>query len=404
MKTTKNYLYLPENLELEKLLDDKKKNKFFFHYAYIISTIYLARFKSKNITKDDYVNLNIDTLRLIISKEKCKSLLDDLIRLKVIECDRKRVYGVKSFGYKFPVGTPGYENTFRKIELEDKLIIKKMNNFRERQLQRAIEEGADYEHLCVNLQKIKINYKKAYDYISANYTPFTDDYDARIRAVDLIDSRDLFFVIDKKAKRAHTNLTNLASDLRQFVTVDGRKLGQVDLSNSQPFFLNLVLRKRINIKNASELEEFYRYKEITEKGQFYEYLMGEFGIENDNPEARMNFKKMFFGRVFFDVNRTKLKKEEELFQKLFPTIFRIIREIKQEDYTQLAISLQKAESEAIITKCIRRIRIEEPEMFVSTIHDSIVGELNSLEYFKIVLEDVFELEYNLKPGIKTEKF
>jgi hypothetical protein len=82
----------------------------------------------------------------------------------------------------------------------------------------------------------------------------------------------------------------------------------------------------------------------------------------------------------------------------------LIRELKKDDYTNLALSLQKAESKAIITECVRRIRIEEPEMFVSTIHDSIVGELHNLDYFREVVEDVFELNYNLLPGIKLEKF
>jgi hypothetical protein len=127
--------------------------------------------------------------------------------------------------------------------------------------------------------------------------------------------------VDKKGNRVHTNLTNLASDLRSFITYEDRKLGQVDLKNSQPFLLNLIIKNRINLMKQNEVDEYMQFKKITEEGVFYEFLMDKFEIKNTNEEARKEFKKLFFGRVFFDVNRTDLKKEEKLFQSLFPTIF-----------------------------------------------------------------------------------
>ena len=399
------FFYLPNNLDLKQLIKDNgKKERFYFHYAYIISSIYLARFINKKITKDDFAPINIDVARTIISQRKCVEIIKDLILWGIIESDYKKKIGYKSFGYRFNINNPSYSDTFYRAKVTDKLIIKKMNNFKEKQRAKAITAGADYEHLFNYIHKIKINHKQAMEFINENYIPFSDDYEARRLSVELISNGDIFFVVDQKGNRAHTNLTNLASDLRQFITYNDRKLGQVDIMNSQPFLLNVVIKKRINFASDEEVLEYQKYKKLTQEGKFYEYLMENFGIDNTNKKARNEFKLLFFGRVFFDVNRTKLKKEEELFQELFPTIFKIIRELKQDDYTNLAISLQKAESKAIITECVRRIRIERPEIFVSTIHDSIVGELSSLEYFKTVLEDVFELNYNLKPGIKTEKF
>jgi len=399
------FLYLPKNLDLRALIKSNgKKERFLFSYAYIISTVYLARFLNKKYTKDTFVPINIDIARTIISQRKCVEIIKDLITWGILECDNKKQIGSKSYGYRFPNNTPSYSDTFYKIKVEDKLITKKMNNFKEKQRAEAIAAGADYEHLYNFIHKIKINYAAAMKHINENYIPFSDDYEARRLSVELISGGDIFFKVDTKGNRAHTNLTNLASDLRKFITYDGRKLGQVDLKNSQPFLLNLVIKNKINLRNEDEYAEYTKFKELTQEGQFYEYLMNAFGIENTNEEARKEFKLLFFGRVFFDVNRKELKKEEKLFQELFPTIFRLIRELKKDDYTNLALSLQKAESKAIITECVRRIRIEEPEMFVSTIHDSIVGELHNLDYFREVVEDVFELNYNLLPGIKLEKF
>lgn len=398
------FLYLPKSLNLKGLLEENgKKERFFFHYAYIISTVYLGRFINKKYNKESFIPINIDTARTIISQRKCVEIIKDLIKWGILECDNKKQVGSKSFGYRFPSNHPSYSDTFYKLKVTDKLITKKMNNFREKQRAEAIAAGADYEHIFNYIQNITIEYAAAMKFINDNYVPFSDDYEARRLSVELIAGGDIFFKVDGKGNRAHTNLTNLASDLRQFIRYSGKKLGQVDLRNSQPFLLNLVIKNKINKKNVEQMEEYNRYKKLTENGEFYEYLMSEFGIASSDEKDRKEFKLLFFGRVFFDRNRKVLKKEEQLFAELFPTIFSIIRKIKEDDYTQLAISLQKAESKIIITECVRKIRQERPDIFVSTIHDSIVGEYENLDYFRDVIEEVF-LKYNLAPTVKKEKF
>ena len=44
-------------------------------------------------------------------------------------------------------------------------------------------------------------------------------------------------------QRIHTNLTNLAKSLRGFLTVDGERLVNVDISESQPLFMGMVIAK-----------------------------------------------------------------------------------------------------------------------------------------------------------------
>lgn len=398
------FLYLPKSLNLKGLLEqNNKKERFFFHYAYILSTVYLGKFLNKKYNKESFIPINIDIARTVISQRKCVEIIKDLIKWGILECDNKKQVGSKSFGYRFQSNHTSYSDTFYKLKVTDKLITKKMNNFREKQRAEAIAAGADYEHLFNYIQNIKIEYAAAIKFINDNYVPFSDNYEARRLSIELIAGGDIFFKVDGKGNRAHTNLTNLASDLRQFIRYNGKKLGQVDLRNSQPFLLNLVIKNKINKRSVEQMEEYNRYKKLTENGEFYEYLMSEFGIASSNEKDRKAFKLLFFGRVFFDRNRKVLKKEEQLFAELFPTIFSIIRKIKEEDYTQLAISLQKGESKIIITECVRKIRQERPDIFVSTIHDSIVGEHENLDYFREVIEEVF-LKYNLAPTVKKEKF
>ena len=397
------HFYLPQNLDLKSLIkSNSKKERFFFHYAYVISSIYLSRFTNKKTKKDSLVHLKVDYLREIVSQRKTVQILRDLERWGIIECDHIKKIGSKSFGYR--IREPYNSSQFQKVLVTDKKITEKMNNWKEKQKKEAEAAGEDYLHLYNFMWQIDIRYNQAIKFINENYIPFTDDFEARMTMVELIKERDIFFRVDKKGNRAHTNLSNLASDLRKFITYKGKTLAQVDLKNSQPFLFNLLIRNKIDWRNQIQVEEYKKFKSLTEEGKFYEFLMNEFGIPMENDEQRKSFKLLFFGRVFFDVNRTELKKEEKLFQSLFPTIFKFIREYKHEDYTNLAIQLQRAESKAIINECVRKIRNDNPDMFISTIHDSIVVEPDNLEYAKQVIEDVFELNYNLKPGVKQEKF
>ena len=398
------FLYLPKGLDLKAIMKENgKKERFYFHYAFILSTVFLTRVKNKNNTKEDFLPINVDTARTIISQRKTVEILKDLVKWNILECDKIRIYGSKSYGYRYHTSSYSYSDTFYKLKLTDKLMIKKITNWKEKQRAEAIAAGEDYNHLFEFIWNIDIKYKQAIDFVEKNYMPFTKEYEARKLMIELINDRDIFFKVDKKGKRAHTNLTNLASDLRQFIRYDGKKLAQVDLKNSQPFLFNLLIKDLIDYSNQAQVDEYNKFKKLTEEGKFYEFLMDAFGIENTNEEKRKEFKKFFFGRVFFDVNRSVLKKEEKLFKDLFPTIFGFIRQFKEEDYKNLAIKLQRAESNIIINDCIRRIRIERPLMFVATIHDSIVCEPYNLVYVQGIIEDAF-VKHNLKPGTKCELF
>lgn len=401
--------FIPSHINLEELLTTHgRKLRFIHHYAFIISSIFLGRVKDKRYTKESYIPLNHEVMVSMISKRKLPQILNDLKEWDIIESDGIWKVGVKSTGYRLkrsnslqPTPNPLMSEHFTKITVNDKLINKKMNLWKCKEYDLAVAAGSDYQHLYENLIKITIDYSKAKEYITSNYQILSDDYNSRILSVELINQKNFFFVIDKKGRRAHTNLTNLASDLRQFIRVKGVTLCQVDLKNSQPMLLNLVIHKMINQNKQDQVKEYKLFKEKTEQGEFYEFLMKKFNIVSEN---RAEFKKLFFGRVFFDVNRTELKKEEKMFQELFPTIFGLIRELKVEDYTQLAIRLQRAESGIIINECIRKIAIERPKMFVSTIHDSIVCTCDNLKYVKEVMQDIFEVTHNLKPTFKMEAF
>jgi hypothetical protein len=202
----------------------------------------------------------------------------------------------------------------------------------------------------------------------------------------------------------HCNLTNIDSKLRKFLTIEGRGLSQVDIANSQPLFLGMVMKRNSTVE-ANELD---KYLKIVCSGLFYEFLaekmLGD-PIDLDIPEVRSKFKKSIFSGVLFDMNRNKLSKYEVLFQKEFPTIFATVRTIKSKDHNALAIMLQKMESHfifdavAIIDKEIGRGIAP-----LLTIHDSIVSTGEYIDTVKQIMECLFQKEFGRKPSLKATKF
>ena len=77
------------------------------------------------------------------------------------------------------------------------------------------------------------------------------------------------FSVDKTVGRLHTPFTNLKSEFRQFLTLDGSRLINVDIKNSQPFFLACLLDARTWDNFALEEKILLYSPTIREKGMDY---------------------------------------------------------------------------------------------------------------------------------------
>ena len=120
---------------------------------------------------------------------------------------------------------------------------------------------------------------------------------------------------------------------------------------------------------------------------------------------RQEFKKNFFGKIFFSKNSEKyIYKEKKLFKKLFPFISQIIYYYKSNDYKNLAIQLQRVEADIIINRISRRIVEEKPDCFISTIHDSILTTRKNIKYVSHIIRDEFKKIFNLYQKIKIEYY
>lgn len=405
--------YVPSNLDFENLFPDCRKQR--DKYIYFLHKIFEERIFDKRYNKDSFIHLQSQILREIIGWRLFYVIRNNLLSRKVIEMDHSYLKNEYSKSYRLT--DPYREVNHRKIKIEDEMILLRINKHKLKSINN-IPEGLQFEFLFNNLNRISINQTEAIKFINENYSGDLDIYNAYRLSIEYINEKTFFFKVDHTAGRVHTNITNLSKDLRCFLHNEGKPLINIDICNSQPFLFNILIQDFLKAKQPNtsfsfnnntlynnlpyvvQFPDVTMYESLTSEGKFYEFLMKKAGIKSEN---RQEFKKSFFGKIFFcNTQDHYTYKEAKLFRKLFPTVYSIITHYKKEDYRKLAINLQRAEADLMINKVCKRISIERPEIFITTIHDSILTTEENKSYICKVILSEFERNFNLKPSIKIE--
>ena len=232
-------LYLPKLFisELDKYLIENppnfKSQKVNFYY--IIHRLIVMEIQYK---KEEYFYLNLKKLKNITVSNigrYIKILKDG----EFIICKN---YSVGHHSNKYKLNTKFIEGLKEfKIPRESKLsqkLIKKL-------YQRKAHYNRLEPHLKLmkdELMKMELHYPEAHKWIegSADYSKKLS-YLTSINHIE--DKRFRYFKRNNTNKRLDTNLTNLKSDLRQFITGD---YVSIDLKNSQPFLLGILIDNLIN--------------------------------------------------------------------------------------------------------------------------------------------------------------
>jgi len=138
------------------------------------------------------------------------------------------------------------------------------------------------------------------------------------------------------------------------------------------------------------------YKKLTESGKLYEYLMEKIKAN----EERDIFKKRFYRNIFYSrENKNYVNGDRKIFRELFPNVSEVVSYYKREDYRQLAIKMQRVEADLIINSVVPKLA--EKNIYVITIHDSIMTLPEYANEVKRIIEDEFR-KYNLTPTLKIK--
>lgn len=215
------------------------------------------------------------------------------------------------------------------------------------------------------IECIELDEDKTYEYLEIlKNTADNEVYQKNLFAVESILSRELFTHFDDYG-RMHTNFTILKSEIRKnYLTIDGEELSEIDIPNSQPYFLYKYISNN-NIKVDSE--EHQLFGDLTRKGEFYNYIMDKMSLTSKSDAKDLIFK------VFFGKNSMN-KMEDRQFSLLFPSIYSYINNFKKSsgNYKEFSYVMQRLESELIYRKIVKDLIKNIPDIKLFTVHDSIV--------------------------------
>jgi hypothetical protein len=190
-------------------------------------------------------------------------------------------------------------------------------------------------------------------------------YSSRISSINAVNNgtinKSLRFRINNTNKRLDTNLTNMATDLRQFI-VGYENMTYLDLSNSQPVLFNIMLkefRKDASIKLAKELDKYFV---ITTTGKWYEWLQSIYGM------SRNDCKKIWM-QIAYSENK-HYKDSKIVFRKVFPLILSIIENAKVKNHAEFSIALQLIESNIFINEISKEL--VKVDIIPYTMHDGLL--------------------------------
>lgn len=337
--------------------------------------------------------------------------LKGLMEIGIVQRSGYAIKGQSAFKYCF---TPEYHSKYVSLPLDNaklkrRIELRKVGFRKEASL--SIRTHVDQVKY---LKKLTI-VDEYEEFLKANYSLGTDQYNAIEASAKRIKNGDIFWTVDCTSGRFHSNVTNIAKGLRSYLRIKGEPLVNIDIKNSQPYLSTILLTDPGKVawmtKNpafalllqslkVSSNHDVKKYIEFVISGTLYEYLMQEFAKEG-LPLTRNETKQQVL-RILFARNRTP--KDEinnqcrEIFKDRFPTVHRIFSKVRGSEkgdrfsnYKRFAILLQRIESYLILDVILKRIYRELPGTIAITVHDSIMtGVLtnNVKAVTKIIIEEL----------------
>lgn len=381
---------------LEKLLYQRvrpQNRRLLDNYRWLVSTIVFVGVMNKQhgTVKDGYVPLNYQVLRSILCKKRLTGLIQDLIAWKVIERSASYRKGFYSMGYR--LNLEFQFGRFRVRSIGDRLLNEKITAHRE-QVRNGILGKPGYEAVYRSVQALTIDHKKARRLVLKQFRSekVLDGrrYTSRIVSIESIALRNLFHAIDPKTGRYYHSYACLAKELRPMVRLDGSPLCEVDITNSQPLLLHLLLKEKGMVK-TNEAEHMER---LVLSGSFYEEF-NTAGLDRDVFKKEF-FRDVLFGKGLYTNDTTAL------FKKKFPSYAGAIRKLKKGDHTRVAIAMQTMEAQIIFAAVERFLERHGPHSPIITIHDSLSTTQPYCQTAKDILSEVFMDRFGVRPTLKVK--
>lgn len=220
-------------------------------------------------------------------------------------------------------------------------------------------------------------------------------YVSRISSIKAIDGgknlKSIYFKRNKTNRRIDTNLTNMSSDLRQFI-IGYENMVYLDLKNSQPVLFNILLKDYLINATEDLKKEIEQYFNLTINGSWYEHLQELYDI------SRKESKDLWM-KIAYSKNKS-YKEDKKVFKEVYPNIYKIISSQKTKNHAEFAIKLQQIESSIFIDGICRELVNQGIVPF--TIHDAVIVNKKDKKQAIEIMESVFRDVLGVVPCIKEE--
>jgi hypothetical protein len=412
--------YVPEGLDF-----DFMTAKWQDRARWLVGRVYLEHHLRSEAHRDDFVPLWSQALKEVMSARYYRPIINAAVGARVLEEDSSYwATGGGRAGYSksFRVGPLWRYRPFRSVWLTDPTVVRKVRARKERD-ERAVTAPV-HQHLLTNLRRLEL----------------ADGFPTVSLPLATIAHQEWRFTVCQQG-RAHTNLTSLRTDLRQYLRVGGRTLWQLDIRNSQPFFMALALRDAARLErdedflhykahlqninhtlhpssshqspsspyvvtgdclNNAHQRDITEYLDLCRTGLLYERLMDEVGLPR-TQENRDYVKRKFFAVCYGDV-RDGNTRVGRAFQTAFPACWTAVCRLKAGERGGLARWMQTVESWTVLWRVGRRIMERYPNAPLLTVHDSVVTTEGYVEPFRALLEAGFNETFGVCPQFKTGPF
>lgn len=457
MKT--KLLFYPSNLNIREIIDNDSifsKNqketclKYYQRILYPISRIIMEYRLNKSFKDEKIDNVYIPLSSKILQKNIFGkpllniNIIDFLIRNNIIIRNPNKKYKPNEYSFEYRLNNEFILSHYNKEKITDKTLLSNLSN----------KTNIDFTNSLMiiiknNLGEVQIDIVKALNLLNdkinsggknnnniynssllSYVTPFSknlyfiDNYFNELLLLDYIKDddnkkeiienwyinismileEDFYMTRSDGSGRIFTNLTSIPRELRECIYIkDNEKLCEIDISNSQPFLFNKFLLENFNYEDdifGDKYNDVKLYIDQTSKGILYDDLIKLWDYKDD----RNLFKKEFFGTIFYCKVTSNFRYEySKKFSELYPNVMELIIKMKEGNYKNLAIQLQKIESDIMIFKVCYRLSKEAPGVWFATIHDSIMCEKKDKEFILMIVKEEFNKQ-NMFPTLKIKQY
>jgi hypothetical protein len=421
-------LYLP-NMLIDELDNYLKRNppKFKIHKVYFYFIVHHLIIRQIQYSKEEYFSIDKKYLRSVT----CNNI-DRYIKIlengEFIISDKKYTRGIKSLQYKINEVFIKGVNEFT-LETESK--------FGKRLVKDIYKKKAHYNRLephlrlmRAELMKMMFDYNNAYRWAENNSNGVKKL--SYLTSISQIENKLYrYFKRNSTNRRLDTNLTNLKSELRQFIIGD---YVSIDIKNSQPFLLGILIDNIINnrdtlcsylsqehytktfgIKGIKRVLLIHQNQEKTDmvkfrifydsvlNGTLYDDLVSRYtGQTTRNAVKDIMFKVLFSKNVCYSKYNKFIPYEDEkkVFTSVYSFVGEVVKALKVKDHSTLPIYLQRFESFLFID-CIAKGLVNNG-IIPFTIHDSVIVKSKDKKKTIDIMDEIFMKQIGVIPSYKIK--